>query len=46
MNGAMADNPAGHGEAWESIRINDRLLELSGGSWLHPHSSAGAGNTG
>jgi hypothetical protein len=33
MDSPRADNMDGHFEAWEAIRINDRILTLSGGRW-------------
>jgi hypothetical protein len=33
MNAAASSNLEGHAEALEAVRINDRILELSGGSW-------------
>jgi hypothetical protein len=43
---AASSNPAGHAEAWEAVRINDRLLELSGGAWDRaPRRLAGDADT-
>ncbi len=33
LNEVAADNLTGHWEACDVVRINDRILELSGGSW-------------
>jgi hypothetical protein len=46
MDAAASSNPAGHAEAWEAVRINDRLLELSGGAWDRaPRRLAGDADT-
>jgi hypothetical protein len=33
MNVVACSNLEGHAESWEGVRINDRILELSGGAW-------------
>jgi hypothetical protein len=33
MSQPSADNLGGHWETWEAVRINDRILQLSGGAW-------------
>jgi hypothetical protein len=46
MDAAASSNPTGHAEAWEAVRINDRLLELSGGAWDRaPRRLAGDADT-
>lgn len=33
MDGVASSNLEGHGESLEAVRINDRILQLSGGAW-------------
>src|SRR5262249_36506221 len=33
MNVTASGNLEGHAESWEAVRINDRILQLSGGAW-------------